>query len=162
ETWSLAQEAVPGLQRLGRPGVGDDAVYPAPDALHGPVVLLLAERHQLLEGDLGPASRLATRLDVAVDLAPAGTDQVDVLSGVDLVDADVEVVHPLALPAGRQGPRPVRIGRAVAAVVDVGRGALEDRQVLGVSGQERDALHRSGAGADHRHPLVGQTGELGV
>ena len=37
--------------------------------------------------------------DVAVHLAPAVADEVDVLAGEDLVDADMEVVHPLRLPA---------------------------------------------------------------
>jgi hypothetical protein len=91
-----------------------------------------------------------------IALRRAVADQVDRVGLIDLVDAEMEVVHPLGLPAGLQVPRPFRVGQLVAAVVDIGRRALEDIQVLRVLAEERHALDRGGAGADDRDPLVAE------
>ena len=54
------------------------------------------------------------------------------------------------LPTGLQTRRPVRIGGSVPALVDGGRRALEDVELLGVLGQLGYSLDGGGAGAEVR------------
>src|SRR5690606_19358300 len=69
----------------------------------------------------------------------------------------VEVALAFPRPAGLEGGNPFGVGGPVAALVDIGRGALEDVEVLGRSGDVRNDLDPAGAGADHRDLLAGQS-----
>ena len=71
-----------------------------------------------IEIDLGDDTA-GDEAQVADDVGPAVIDQVFVLMAAG--EQDVEIVHPLALPARLQAAGPLRIGGAVVAHVDRAR-----------------------------------------
>ena len=152
EAGPLAELAVPGLQGLGRGRVLDHRLGPGADALHGGEVGDLHQLGQLLGRQARRALLAGDEDQLAEGLGPAVIDQV--LLGVAAADQEVEIVHPVVLPAGRQGTHPVGVyGLVVTHIHSRGR-ALEDVELARALGQVGHALHGGGAGADDADPLV--------
>src|SRR3546814_16629612 len=74
----------------------------------------------------------------------------------------MEFADSVFLPAGFLSLEPFGVDRVVVAHVDGRESPLHDVSVLGVLGQMRNELNRGRAGADDRHLLVAQLGEIGV
>ena len=144
----LAVLAPVRLELLGGLGILDDLVDPSPDGLHA------------LE--VGPLERLDLRLRVrgplGVDphqLGPAVMDEVHVRlrTGHRLGEVD----DPLLLPPGFEALEPFDVGGLLITDAHGPRGALEDVELLGHTGDLWHHLHGGGTGADDADALVGQT-----
>ena len=109
----LAELAVPGLQRLGGRRVLRRSRRRARGSASSSRSRRAPSSCAIASGVSRPPCVLRTMQEqVADDVGPAVADQVLVLEAAR--DEDVEVVHPLLLPAGLEARRPVRIGRPVA------------------------------------------------
>src|SRR3546814_10312086 len=75
-------------------------------------------------------------------------------------DLTMKLRLPLLLPAGCEALDPIGIGRWIGANVDARRRALQDMELLRVTPEIRDRLHRRRTGADDRNPLIGQAVEF--
>ncbi len=103
-----------------------------------------------------PSHGLQLRRHIAADLGPAVADQVGVARAKTDERPGMEIGLPLLLPSRPQRLDFFGVDRLVAAIVDVGRRALEDVQVAGGAGQMGDALDTAGSGADDRDAFVAQ------
>ena len=103
----LAELAIPGLQRLGGGRIGDGFVDARADAVHLLKVGDFHEHRRLALREFGCAVGLLRRdAEVAEDVGPAVVDEVLFDRNAD--DHVVEVLAPLALPAGLQASWPIR------------------------------------------------------
>src|SRR5580698_4867147 len=151
EARPLAETAVVGLERSGGLRVADLLVDPGPDPLQFREVHVGQLGHGALDRAFGHSLGYASP-----DRGPLVPDQVLVLA--QSREDRIEVLHPVALPAGLLAGEPVRIGRSIAPTVHNRRGTLHHVQVLGIPGDGRDDLYRAGSGTDHGDPLVPELG----
>ena len=149
EARPLAELAVPRLERVGGARVADDGVDSGPDLVHLLVVAVLVGSTHRLGGELGALLTQGEHHPVADalrDVGPAVLDQVDVGEPTGLERRAKFSCHSRCQPGPASRTTPGRW--PVAAHVDRRRRALEDEQLAGVTGEMRDALHRSRTGAD--------------
>ncbi len=104
----------------------------------------------------GHLCRLHAATESHEEVGPAVVHEV--LGGDLEVDHGQEVVHPLALPAGRQVLEPLRVGRPVVARRNGRRCALEDDNLVGMFGQFGHDLYSRRARSDHADALVCELG----
>ncbi|MEZ4333183.1 MAG: hypothetical protein R3F35_15590 [Myxococcota bacterium] len=157
EARSLAELAIPGLERLGRLRIAHDPIDARPDRLH------LAEVGELdLEDErLGRARRAVApgqhARQVAHDVGPTVAHEIDVEDPAR--EGLAEVPDPLRLPAGRERTEPIGVRRGVASGVDRRGRSLEDEEMPGPLAEMRDALDRRRPGPDDADALVGEARE---
>src|ERR1700729_1133419 len=116
EARPLAETAVVGLERSGGPRVADLLVDPGPNPLQFREVHVDQLGHGALDRAFGHGLGYASP-----DRGPLVPDQVLVLA--QSREDRVEVLHPVALPAGLLAGEPVRIGRSIVTAVPNRRGA---------------------------------------
>src|SRR5271154_1204115 len=157
----LAELPIPGLERLGRLGVGYGLIDTRANLVHLDEVGKLGLQGLVLRLFFGGVfTQRETDRQVAENLRPAVVHQVDLDRGAD--DHVVEVLAPASLPAGLEGLYPFRIGGFVAPHIHRRWRTLEDIKLLRVRADVRYGLDRCGAGADQSDTLVGQLCQAAV
>ena len=161
EARALAQQAVRGLERLGRRRIQHHAVDALSQTVHQVVVTQLREILQFGLGRLAPELG-RDNFDLRgrqgrIILGPAVVHEVTVLSNTG--EQRLEVAAPLTLPARLRDVRMVGLCLALAAYAYRRRRALEDEQLLGVSGDRGHDLDSGRASADDGDALVNQARE---
>jgi hypothetical protein len=148
-------------ERLGRSGILHGRADLLADHLGHDVVRRRV--HALVGEDVENAEQLAL-LPGRLEALPA-----DRLAGGDAEDVGRLERHPSAGPPGGMAVRvpvlvqllqPVGRGRAVVRRDGEVRGALEDRELAGLAGDERDGLDARRTGSDDRDPLAREVSTL--
>ena len=157
EARSLAAVAVEGLEHLRGGRVADERLDARPVLLHDVEVVGLDHRRDVRRrhalGDRGVVQLCGVQ-------GPAVTDEVLLDRTPDHHRA--EVLHALPLPARLQLLAELRRRRAVAALADGRRRALEHVHVLRRLAQRRHRLDAAGPHADDGDDLVGELVEVWV
>ena len=157
EARSLTEVAVPGFERFGSGGIGDNRIDAGPDVLHLREVGHFHCAQTLFVGHPFD-SGLPHHEELLDDARPRIVDEV--LIGLAACGEQLEVLDAVTLPSVLQRLRPCRIGRSVATHIDGRRGALKDEQLLDCFGDVRDALDGGGTGSDDPDPLVRQPRQI--
>ena len=156
EARALAQLAIPRLELFARLAA-DDLLGACADFAHLLVIGILEGGHDAFGGALFGRHVDHLRTDALAEIGPAIIDQIFGRKA----DAEIgdEVFLPRLLPAGAgDAVEPVALQRAVVALVDRGRRALEDIEFPRIARDIGHHLYRGRAGADHGHTLVRQPG----
>src|SRR3546814_14772533 len=93
------------------------------------------------------------------DLGPDITDRIAGTGHQAFDRGTMKLRLPLLLPAGCEALDPIGIGRWIGANVDARWRALQDMELLRVTTEIRDRLHRRRTVAYERNPLIGQAVE---
>ena len=159
EAGPLAPVAVVRLEHLRDGGIGDDLPRCAWRCSSITSKSNASTIAAMSAGDPCPArgSRVVQPRGVQ---RPAVVDEIGVDRAPDHHGA--EVLHPLLLPPGPEVLGELVVGRAVAALADRRRRALEHVHVLRRLRERRHRLDPAGADADDADDLVGQLGEVRV
>src|SRR5208283_5864429 len=138
--WALAELTIPGLQCVGSRLVLYHFVHPPADLVHLLEIRQLHQASHLFRRGRIVGFRLPrqNRTEVADNVGPSVADEVLLLAAAG--DEDIEVFHASALPTGSERLDPFRIGRAIPALIDRRRRALEDIQLLRVFAEVGHAL----------------------
>ena len=118
ETGALTELVVPRLELVGGCLVGHDLIDARADLLHLAEIGQLQQFGRIASGSVGGLFLTDARddADIADDIGPAVRDQI--LWRIAARDEDVEIVHPVLLPAGLKTARPFWIGRTIVAQID--------------------------------------------